>query len=281
MGILKKSIAVALLIIGMMACDKYEAIGFITSYEDANERFEQSMDWNASNPIPIIMVNDDNYVLYAMGDSHLGGTENLNKFFDQALANDVTAVLLAGDITSGHQKDYDNLAEILPDKDSLIYFPMAGNHDLYFHGWEYFYPLLGSSTYSFVVQTPDTTDLFICLDTGSGTLGDKQLKWLKEKLEKERGNHRYCSVITHNNIIRPRPTASTNPFVEEVRVLLDLFAEYDVDIVVNAHDHKRSEQVFGNTAYVIMDALLDENSSSSYLELKYSEDNVQYSFVEI
>ena len=85
---------------------------------------------------------------------------------------------MAGDLTTGHEEDYNVFEQHLPQQDSLPAFLIAGNHDLFFNGWKEFYSRFGSSTYLFTVKTPDATDLFICLETGGGTLGDKQLEWL-------------------------------------------------------------------------------------------------------
>lgn len=53
-----------------------------------------------------------------------------------------------------------------------------------------------------IVNTSEASDLFICLDSGSGTLGEKQLAWLREILEKKRANSQNCFVVTHNNFFR-------------------------------------------------------------------------------
>jgi 3',5'-cyclic AMP phosphodiesterase CpdA len=216
-----------------------------------------------------------------MGDSHVGSTDNLDTFFKQAKDNNTTAVVLVGDITTGHQEDYEVFEAHLPDKDSLMYFATAGNHDLYFDGWQNFYSIFGSSAYYFVVNTPNASDLFICLDTGGGTLGNKQLDWFKKLLETSRNSYRHCTVFTHNNIFRMRATTSTNPMVEEIQVLVDLFTRHNLNMVVTAHDHKRNTDVLGNTTHIIMDALQDSNDDASYLKLSITEETIDYIFVEL
>lgn len=57
------------------ACDKFEMRGFILSYESANERFDQSMEWNYDHPYKEISVPVDDYIFYVMGDSHVGVQE--------------------------------------------------------------------------------------------------------------------------------------------------------------------------------------------------------------
>ena len=279
MGNMKIKIMLPFSILILASCEKMEMRGFFTAYENVNERFEQSIEWNTQNAIPEIYISERTYTIYAMGDSHVGGTENLDTFFNNTQSEKVTAVVLIGDLTTGHEEDYNRFSEHLPLKDSLIYFPVVGNHDLYFDGWKHYNSIFGSSTYYFVVNTSDESDLFICLDSGGGTLGDKQLDWFKNLLETSRNNYRYCIVLTHNNLLRLRPTASTNPMVEEIQVLLDLFLRHNVNMVVTAHDHKRNTDILGNTTHIIMDALQDENDNASYLNILINEDNIEYSFV--
>lgn len=265
----------------LSSCDKMEMRGFITFYEDVNERFEQSVEWNDLHGYTEISISRESYSLHVMGDSHVGGTKNLDRFFREAMDEDAAAVILAGDITTGQQEDYNRLAAHLPSQDSLICFAVAGNHDLYFHGWKHFYSLFGSSSYFFVVHTDRESDLFICLDTGGGTLGNKQLTWFKQLLESDRNNYRHCIVFTHNNLFRLRPTTSTNPMTEELDVLVDLFTRYNIDMVVTAHDHKRNTDILGNTTHIIMDALQDVNDQASFLQISVSGEKIDYSFVEI
>lgn len=281
MGNLKSKLIISFLILSLSSCNKFELKGFVSSYEQANFRFDQSMNWNDANGYTEINLPANTYAIHSMGDSHIGPTENLDLFFENSKVENAAAVVLVGDITTGNVEDYQVLVNHLPSKESLMYFALTGNHDLYFDGWKQFRELFGTSSYYFVVNTPAASDIFIGLETGGGTLGDKQLEWLKNLLNSKRANYRYCTVFTHNNLFRLRPTESTNPFAEEIQVLADLFARYKVNMVVNGHDHKRNTAVFGYTTYLIMDALLDSNKNASYLKITYSQQNMEYRFVEI
>lgn len=278
---MKIKIILSVLIFIMSSCNKMEIRGFFTSYETVNNRFEQSNEWNKQNGHSEINISQNSYTINVIGDSHVGGTKNLDKFFKNSQNENATALVMAGDITNGHKEDYDVLSEHLPIADSLKYFAIAGNHDLYFDGWKQFYSIFGSSSYYFVVNTPNQRDLFICLDSGGGTLGNIQLDWFKTLLDSCRNDYRYCIIFTHDNLIRLRPTTSTNPMVEEIQVLLDLFLRYNVNMVVTAHDHERNTAILGNTTHIIMDALKDENNNASYLKLSINQENIDYSFVEL
>lgn len=255
--------------------------GMFISDESVNQRFEQSVAWNALHPARDILVPRDHYQILSMGDSHVGGSRNLTIFLDSAITSETVAMVMVGDLTTGHEKDYNVFKQRLPVQDVLPSFQIVGNHDLYFGGWKHYYAAFGSSTYVFRVSTPVAKDLFICLDTGGGTLGNKQLEWFKHTLQHVRPGYRRCIVFTHNNLFRFRRTSSTNPLPEELHMLLDLFAKYRVDMVITGHDHKQDEQVFGNTIHVVMDALKDGEKNAGYFQLKITDGVIGYSFINI
>ena len=269
------------IIFSFTACEEADIGGMFISGESANQRFEQSMEWNAQHPSCEIVVPSDDYLIFSMSDSHVGGTNNLDIFFSNAKTTKASAVVMVGDLTTGHEKDYAVFQQHIPSTDSLSTFLIAGNHDLYFNGWNQFYSRFGSSTYIFTIKTPAAKDLFICLDTGGGTLGSKQLDWLKDILQTKRTDYRRCILFTHNNLFRFRRTASTNPLVEELHVLMELFTKNQVDMVVTGHDHVQNASSFGNTTHIVMDALKDGSSHSGYFQLNVKNGNIEYKFVNL
>jgi hypothetical protein len=263
----------SLIVLTLSSCMKSEDLA-----ETANQRFRQSIDWNNTHPYREITVQSDDYLILSMGDSHVGGTDNLDSFCHLAIARNAAAVVMAGDLTTGHSKDWDTFEQHLPLQDSLPSFLIAGNHDLFFNGWKEFHSRFGSSSYLFTIKTPMATDLFICLETAGGTLGDDQIDWLINILETKRSGYRHCIVFTHNNLFRPRHTDSTNPPVEELQVLLGLFTKHNVEMVITGHDHKHDAAVFGITAYIIMDALEDGLSNAGYFQIRVRNSNIDYVF---
>jgi predicted phosphodiesterase len=267
------------MISALTGCEETDITGLFISDESVNQRFKQSIEWNALHPYREINVPSENYFILSMGDSHVGSTNNLKNFLNIAKSTNAAAIVAVGDLTSGNASDYDVFQEIMPSQDSLSSFLIVGNHDLWFNGWKQFYSRFGSSSYIFTIKTPAAQDLFICLDTGNGTLGNKQLDWLKEILKTYRNEYRYCIVFTHNNLFRNRHTLSTNPLVEELHVLLELFTVHKVDVVITAHDHIKYEEKFGTTTYITMDALEDGLSYSGYFKLNMIDGNIDYEFI--
>jgi predicted phosphodiesterase len=245
----------------------------------ANHRFYQSMEWNDMHQFQEIIIPADDYSILSIADIHAGGTVNLDLFIGKAKKTDPAAVVIVGDLTlMGAAEDFAEFERHIPVKDTLNCLFVAGNHDLYKDGWPEFFERFGSSTYYFTVKTPVAADLFICIETGGFSLGNKQLDWLKGILENNRPAFRRCFVLTHVNFFRTRRTTSTNPFPEEVKALLALFYKNNVDMVVAGHDHKHSFEQFGNTTYLIMDALEDDFQDAGYLKLKITNGKVSYSF---
>ena len=263
------------------SCDQFEMRGFVAAYESADQRFDQSMEWNADHPYKQIQVSEDDYKFFVMGDSHVGGTTNLDFFVQEAIKSKATAVVMVGDITMGYAENFETIQQHLPEKELMSSFLIPGNHDLYFDGWKKYYSLYGSSTYLFTVNTPKATDLFVCLDSASGTLGSKQIEWLKELLKLERFDYRHCIIFTHNNLFRLRHTFSGNPYVEELQVLLELCAKYQVDMIISGHDHSRNEVVFGNTTFITMDLLQDDSKNAGYFKLFITNGEIEYEFVNL
>jgi UDP-2,3-diacylglucosamine pyrophosphatase LpxH len=202
-------------------------------------------------------------------------------FLSQGTQPEITAMVFVGDIVSGKEKDYETFNRLLPADDIKPSFVLVGNHELYFDGWKHFSRLFGSSVYYFTIATPTKEDLFICLDSGSGTLGKSQLKWLKDLLENSRSAYDQCVIFTHVNFFRNRHTLSTNPLTNELLVLIDLFEQNKVNMVIMGHDHDRSVNVLGNTTYLTMDALLNGLPNSGYIRLKKDNTGILHEFIEL
>jgi hypothetical protein len=268
---LKKTGYLYLLIIILLcnSCmDDADLSGFLYSADPVNERVKLSLEWNEVNPDKNLAVKGVDYSLLVAGDTEVGGTINLDTLIDRAKSPGVAGYVIAGDITSGDPKGYEILEHELDTKKPEHAFYILGNHDLFFNGWDNYFSYFGSSTYTFAVKTNDASDLYICLDSGNGTIGSRQLKWLEDLLEKERKNHRLCIIFSHVNLFREHHTFSANPLVDELRVLLNLFYKYSVDMVITGHDHHRSEEFFGGTHYITLDAGLDGFKDASYLRLE-------------
>ncbi len=278
---IKKQILLLCITIGLHGCDYVDIPDIFISPSSVNDRYEQSMVWNTTHPSKTIHTTREEYTIFNIADVHIGETSNLNLLINRILNQQPATLVINGDFVNGHKDDYDKFDATIFSQDTLPYFLTLGNHELYFDGWSEFYKRYGSSMYSFIIKTPSAEDLYICLDTGSGTLGKKQIKWLKDLLINKRTNYRNCVIFTHVNLFRNRHTTSTNPNVEELYVLLDLFAQYAVNMVITGHDHIRYIEKIGNTTHISIDALKDGVKNASFLKLQINKHTINYIFENI
>jgi predicted phosphodiesterase len=269
-------------ILFLLAACRYDldVTGFVYTPVPVNERFEMSVQWNSDHPPRETTIAGSDYTVFVGSDPHVGGTNNLSRMVSMATEEGAAMIAIAGDLTTGWEEDYDIAVAELEGAGTIPVCVVPGNHDLYFGGWDSFYSYFGASAYTMEVHTSDTSDLFVFLDSGGGTLGPKQLEWLKQLLPEEREAHRYVTVVTHVNFFRNRFTTSTNILNEELIVLLDLFAKHSVDIVIQGHDHKRHEELFGSTTYITLDALKDGTGNASFLQLEVGTEKLSYRFID-
>jgi hypothetical protein len=255
--------------------------GLVYSPDPVNERVKQSLVWNKANPSRDMVISGKDYAFLVAGDSQVGGLVNMDTMIARANKPGMSGLVIVGDITTGHDEDFLDLDKELAEKSNVPAFLMIGNHDLFFKGWDTYQSLFKTSTYDFTVKTDNASDLFICLDSGNGTIGSKQLDWLKDRLEKKRSSHRYCIVFTHVNFFREHHTFSACPLVDELHELVALFYEYSVDLVIMGHDHRRSEEFLGRTHYITLDACYDGFEYASYLDLEIKNGKLISNFVEL
>jgi hypothetical protein len=248
----------------------------------ADQRFEESRRWSAKKSTDEITVQSDDYSILFLADSHAGTTNNLDSIFSIARATNASAVCIAGDLTQGDKNDFPVFEQSIPDKSEIPTFLTPGNHDLWSdEGWKTYFELFGPSSYYFNVRTPVAVDMFISIDSGTGTLGSVQLRWLEDILQNQRSGCRRCIIFTHNDFLRVRHAEISNPLVEELSVLIDLFTRYQVDMLIAGHDHIPSEELFGITDYIIVGAISDNDEDPNYMRLKVENGNLMNEFVNL
>lgn len=257
-------------VMALASCDKYDISGFFHSSSDTvNKRFSQSLEIDSSNADTPVAMDSNNYSVYVISDLHIKTTaKNLAQLIDIAATDpDAGFVAVLGDITDqkgGHYIAYDTINEHRPG--TLPLYATVGNHDLYFGQWTSYKKLFGASAYYRTVQTPDTADLFVFLDSGNGTLGHDQYRWLASLLENHRPSYRHCIVATHTNFfdvdLGQMPTGSFT--LEETAMLTSLFTRHNVTMVINGHDHHHETARFGTTLYITAGPAMDKNPDSGY-----------------
>lgn len=249
----------------------------------------------ADGPIAHITVDTIYYEVSAASDIHIADSTHYLEGYaawtqseprvemgllvgDYIMANNRWCIfyggLQAGFITAQklrtYHPDQEPLAEARP------YLATVGNHDLFFNQWVQYcdgqdgYQGLHTSTWYAVVELTETAvsagmkDIYISLDTGSGTLGHKQMEWFRRlvsalQAQREMLDVRHVVVITHTNIFKKDGSqrGSLMP-MEETAELMHLFQEAGISIVLQGHDHYREESVYGGVTYLTLDCLKEE-----------------------
>jgi len=268
-----------ILLLPLIVGCQFDPTGFFFTSDRVNQRFDESMAYNAAQPAHEIETTDNEYQILFASDGHVCDTGNLSKLIVTANQLNTEALFFTGDIVQGKENDYRTLYDVMDRSFGSPYFMSVGNHELYYNGWPYYAHYYGSSVYTVAIKTPDYSDLVIVLDSGSGTLGSNQLAWLRDILENQRSNYRYCIVVHHVNIFRTRFSTVASPVVEEVHELVDLFTVNHVDMVVMGHDHRRIIDEFGGTSYICIEAFADFMESPACMLVTAGSDELQYEFI--
>ena len=257
------------------SCGKYDILGFVMSTsDDPDKRFATSIEYNAKNGYRSIRCDADEYGLFVFSDSHIKNkaSRKLEAFSDAYVNYPGTApaALFLGDIVDGKDGWDLFMKGIEPIYLHGNFFATAGNHDLYFGQWPEYVKRLGTSTYWFEIVCPSAGDLYISLDSASGTLGSDQREWLENLLKEKSSQYRHVIVFTHTHFFKRdgKQGHTSNYAMEETYDLADLFSRYGVDLVLTGHRHFRDEQVFKGVRYITTDCLEESESYASYIVCK-------------
>jgi len=249
----------------LSSCHKLDIGGlFFATSDNVEQRFSHSMEWNDANGYSTVKVDGENYKLYVFTDSHLYNDDsNLEKFVGAYCADGSAApfVLCLGDLTDGggrFNRFIEICSPIQSGKDTIFF--ALGNHDVYFKQWSEYKKHFHTASYCFDVVTPSgEKDLYICVDSGNGTVGKEQRKWLEAVLEANYRSYRKLFVLTHTHFFMTDHSQGTtgNFTTQETYDLTALFERYGVDLVFTGHDHHRDDTTFKGVRYIIVDALED------------------------
>lgn len=283
-----RKLYIALFVALLCSCsDRFQVLGLLFPLGDVvDARFEQSMDMTNDNAVEEYNSNSDAYSFYVCTDVHIKTTADRFTQYLNVLRNDSSALfgVVLGDYTSKHS--------LLPSfLDAMSFNPVQqqynqdihlvlGNHDTYFAGWDEYREKIGPSVYYWVMNTSDGNDLYIVLDSATGTLGSKQHDWLKNFLAAHRHLYRHCIICTHTNIFYTdnSQTTSGNIPMEEVLALVDMFEKYQVTLVLQGHDHYREDIYVGSVRYTIVGAISDNHTDTpaEFLRVDVSHKGIEY-----
>ena len=280
-------------------CNRLDVLGMVIDRSDTEERVADWLDYDAQNGMPVIENVPDEYRIYSTSDAHysdrddfeLQGPEDRLYKYVTIERNDPDAIfsLLVGDLANesgeaGYRRVETSLRfneETQAKNDPC--FPVIGNHDVYYDCAKFYKQYFHTSTYTVTVKTVGGhQDLYIFLDSGNGTFGKRQTKWLEEQLE-HRSDYRHCIVISHNWLFRTSYNYTTTPAAnlpqDEQYAFMNLMSNHNVEVVLMGHFHAREQRQFGGVQYVMTDNLND-GGTPSYLVVNVGE-KVTYMYEEL
>lgn len=261
---------------------------FWTLSDTPDERFAQSMEFNSSHAPIVLDIPGEDYRVYVFSDAHVQGkSENLSRFVSGYLSNDEDAPFCiylgdAIDCKGNYDAFMDQISPILNSgRDTLFCTP--GNHDIYYDQWKDYVARFKTSCYQFEVLTPQGhRDLFLCLDSSSGSLGRDQLQWIRSTLENaSKAGYRHITIFTHTHLFKKDASQghTSNYEMEETYELTGLFRRTGVDLVLAGHDHSREYTMFGGVEYYVIDAIKDGCEDPSYAIASYGDDTITVNYL--
>ena len=140
--------------------------------------------------------------------------------------------------------------------------------------------VIGPSVFWFEAKFAEGKDLYISLDSATGTLGSKQTKWFKSFLSENRAKYRHCVILTHTNFFYTdnSQTGSGNMPFEESLALIDFLGKQNVSLVLQGHDHSREDLMYDNVRYVILGAIHDKADAPEYLKIDVNNEGLTLSY---
>lgn len=299
---MKKQQLIILFVASMIlatGCNRLDVLGMVLERSNTEERVADWLDYDAQNKMPVIENVPDEYHIYSSSDVHYsdrddfelqGPKDRLYKYVTIE-RNDPDAIfsLLVGDLANesgegGYRRVETSIRfnEETQAKNNPC-FPVIGNHDVYYDCAKFYKQYFHTSTYTVTVKTVGGyQDLYIFLDSGNGTFGQRQTKWLEEQLE-HRSDYRHCIVISHNWLFRTSYNYTTTPAAnlpqDEQYAFMDLMSRNNVELVLMGHFHAREQRQFGGVQYVMTDNLND-GGTPSYLVVNVGE-KITYMYEEL
>ena len=253
-----------------------------------DQRLADSEKYNATHPFVTLKAADEAYHVYVCTDTHITTEVARWQSFITTYRQDMLCpvAIHLGDIVDA-QNHFDEVYNAFaampknPLKDDTL-MVVAGNHDICFSQWPAFVETFKTSTYYFIVETPQgKQDLYIMFDSADGTVGTQQLNWLKSVLDwADKEDFRHIVACSHTHFFKRDNSQgiATNYTLEETYALLNLFQSHGVDMVWTGHDHSREVTPYKDMTCIIVDSMTAHDKAPHYMLVTMG-NTITYNFV--
>ncbi|OHD14762.1 MAG: hypothetical protein A2086_07045 [Spirochaetes bacterium GWD1_27_9] len=236
----------SLILLVFVSCDFIDFGGMFVSSQ-IDDRFREKDSLKNFNPPQITDTN--NFSFLVISDTHYYKTQlNYIKDIENNKNNwNISFIVINGDIVQNGLKEAFNLVKEDIAQTTLPIYPVIGNHDVYFNGFDTYKEVFGRTIYDFKIGETH----LIFLDTANGTLGEGQKNYLIDTLKNSTAKNKI--VFTHYSFIDKEVESATSVSnLEESYFIFDLFEKYKVNYCITGHLHFSDYKEIRGTKYIIV-----------------------------
>ncbi len=179
---------------------------------------------------------------------HRDVLERWERIVEEVNAEKAGAIVITGDVTDdGFLGAYEKAAEVLKE---LRPKPIAvpGNHDARYAGMKLFNELINEVPFAKTVAGVTFIGLNSTLpDLDEGMIGESQLKWFEQQLEKHPGTK---IVLLHHHLLPVPHTGRERNILFDAGDVLTAVIKHDVQLVLSGHRHQHNSWLIEKTAVV-------------------------------
>ncbi len=213
------------------------------------ERYYQSVDVGAPAHT-VSLVDPQNFSFSLVGDLHIAHAhvDAMERIVDQSIAAGDAFSLFLGDIVdTGEESDFLAYQQLLVNKGwNGKAFPVLGNHDVFYNGWQHYRTHLGPNHYAVEMGNAK----FVIFDTADGLVGEDQMRWLEAELAKPRPTHLF--LASHYMPLVPGITTYLKlASQEEANQIMKWAKTYRVTAWFGAHYHSYLAEKIEDTWYLV------------------------------
>lgn len=185
-----------------------------------------------------------------ISDLHIGEKKDdpqiLDALIDEVNAANPEAVFITGDLTDeGRAKEYEEVAKVVKRFKKMPYI-VPGNHDARNDGLELFQENFAMPPFAEYIEHLNATAMGLnstMSDTNDGMIGQEQMEWLKENLNKAKGRK---ILYMHHHVLPVPHTGRERNILYDAGDLLQLAQDNKIDIILSGHKHQHYAWLLGN-----------------------------------